>query len=240
MHALLATVIVATVTLIPAWAATAFAQDSVPPVSQCMALAQSIPGATYADFRPADALPVKNAAGPGEVHIRYSGHSTYVITTPAGVTIATDYSDWSGGGFVPRVATMNKAHSSHYTLTPDEGIEYVLPGWGSEAQPADHDLVVDDVYIRNVTTDIRAYGAMEADANSIFIFEVADLCIGHLGHLHHPLEDTHYAEIGRLDIVMVPVEEPLILFRIVVWSNNLHSAICTFSCPQSRDFCDLP
>lgn len=32
------------------------------------------------------------------------------------------------------------------------------------------------------------------------------LCIGHLGHLHHRLTDTHYAEIGRLDIVMVPVD----------------------------------
>ena len=45
--------------------------------------------------------------------------------------------------------------------------------------------VVDDVYIRNVPTDIRNGGAMEADGNSIFIFEVAGLCIGHLGHLHH-------------------------------------------------------
>lgn len=211
MHPRLAATIITTALLTPPFGATAFAQEGVPPVSQCMALAQSIPGATYADFTPDGPLPVKQAAGPGDVHIRYAAHSTYVITTPAGVTIATDYSDWSGGGYVPRVATMNKAHSSHFTLTPDEGIEYVLPGWGSEAQPADHDLVVEDVYIRNVTTDIRAYGAMEADANSIFIFEVADLCIGHLGHLHHPLEDTHYAEIGRLDIVMVPVDGGLTL-----------------------------
>ncbi len=32
------------------------------------------------------------------------------------------------------------------------------------------------------------------------------LCIGHLGHLHHVLNDAHYAEIGRLDILMVPVD----------------------------------
>ena len=65
--------------------------------------------------------------------------------------------------------------------------------------------------IRNVTTDIRRYygddgGEMIRDGNSIFIFEVAGLCIGHLGHLHHKLDDTHFAAIGRLDIVMVPID----------------------------------
>ncbi len=51
-----------------------------------------------------------------------------------------------------------------------------------------------------------ASGAMIKDGNSIFIFEVAGLCIGHLGHLHHKLDDTHFAAIGRLDIVMVPID----------------------------------
>jgi L-ascorbate metabolism protein UlaG (beta-lactamase superfamily) len=112
---------------------------------------------------------------------------------------------------VPDVVTMNKAHSSHFTLSPDERIDHVLRGWNFDGRPADHDVVVDDVYIRNVTTDIRNFGAMEPDGNSIFIFEVADLCIGHLGHLHHPLEDRHFAQIGRLDIVMVPVDGGLTL-----------------------------
>ena len=44
------------------------------------------------------------------------------------------------------------------------------------------------------------FDEMERDGNSIFIFEVAGLCIGHLGHLHHELDEGHYAEIGRLDV----------------------------------------
>ena len=47
---------------------------------------------------------------------------------------------------------------------------------------------------------------MIRDGNSIFIFEVAGLCIGHLGHLHHKLDESHFAAIGRLDIVMVPID----------------------------------
>jgi L-ascorbate metabolism protein UlaG (beta-lactamase superfamily) len=63
-----------------------------------------------------------------------------------------------------------------------------------------------DVRIRNVTTDIRGWGAPEKDGTSIFIFEVADLCIGHLGHLHHILDPEQYALVGHLDVVMAPVD----------------------------------
>jgi L-ascorbate metabolism protein UlaG (beta-lactamase superfamily) len=35
---------------------------------------------------------------------------------------------------------------------------------------------------------------------------VAGLCIGHLGHLHHELTPSHIGLIGRLDVVMVPVD----------------------------------
>jgi L-ascorbate metabolism protein UlaG (beta-lactamase superfamily) len=47
---------------------------------------------------------------------------------------------------------------------------------------------------------------MIKDSNSIFIFEVAGLCIGHLGHLHVKFDDSQFAAIGRLDIVMVPID----------------------------------
>ena len=166
--------------------------------STCLAIAETLPRVMYANFAVA-------AAGE-DVTITYAGHSTYVIETPAGIRIATDFSGYYGTNPVPNVVTMNKAHGTHYTLHPDPSIEHVLHGWGEEGNPAKHSLVVDDVYIRNVTTDIRRFGEAEKDGNSIFIFEVAGLCIGHLGHLHHPLDNSHYAAIGRLDLVMVPID----------------------------------
>lgn len=179
--------------------------------SKCIAMARDIHEkgfgrVVFASF----AVPVQ--ADAPEVRITYAGHSTYVIETPAGVRIATDFSGVYGTDPLPRVVTMNKAHSTHFTNNPDPRIEYVLRGWNPEGGPAKHRLIVDDVYIRNVTTDIRSgFGTVEKDGNSIFIFEVANLCIGHLGHLHHELDDTHYAAIGRLDIVMVPVDGGLTL-----------------------------
>ncbi|MCO5150750.1 MULTISPECIES: MBL fold metallo-hydrolase [unclassified Shinella] len=183
-----------------------FAQAEAP-VSQCQMIARSLPSVTFASFSGGAALKVQAKANE-EVRITYVGHSTFFIETPAGVKIATDYNGWYKPPALPTVVTMNKAHSSHYTLTPEPGIEYVLHGWldGSE-KGADHDVVAGDTYIRNVPTDIRGWGgAMEPNGNSIFIFEVAGLCIGHLGHLHHELTEKQYAEIGRLDVLMVPVD----------------------------------
>ncbi|MGL5168362.1 MAG: MBL fold metallo-hydrolase [Afipia sp.] len=174
-----------------------------PPPSECLAVAQSLPRVMFANLSAV-------AAEKGEVAITYADHSTYIIETPGGVTIATDFSGAYTAGKSPNVVTMNRAHSTHYTLNPDPRIAHVLHGWGEDSKPAHHALTVGDVLIRNVTTDIRAYRfdseALQKDGNSIFIFEVAGLCIGHLGHLHHPLDETHYAAIGRLDIVMVPID----------------------------------
>lgn len=176
------------------------AEDPVP--SQCIAMAKAMPDVIYANLTPAGSTSTK-----GEVTITYAGHSTYLIDTPGGVRIATDFSGRFGADPLPEIVTMNHAHSSHFTMMPDPAIQHVLPGWSEAGEPARHRLVVDDVYIRNVPTDIRRWdGGMEQEGNSIFIFEVAGLCIGHLGHLHHDLTDAHYAAIGRLDVLMTPVD----------------------------------
>src|SRR5438552_3643262 len=173
--------------------------------SECLAMANAPPLAVPVSLR-------RVAAKQEQVAITYVGHSTYYIDTPAGVRIATDYSGAYWTGRLPDVVTMNRAHGTHYTLFPDPKIPHVLHGWGDDGTPARIALRVGDVYIRNVTTDIRRFfgddsnAEMIKDGNSIFIFEVGGLCIGHLGHLHHKLDESHFAAIGRLDIVMVPID----------------------------------
>ena len=44
------------------------------------------------------------------------------------------------------------------------------------------------------------------NGNSIFIYAIADLCIAHLGHLHHRLTKEHLDELGRIDVLMVPID----------------------------------
>jgi L-ascorbate metabolism protein UlaG (beta-lactamase superfamily) len=144
-----------------------------------------------------------------EVRIGYVGHSTFLIESPRGVKIATDYNDYVRPRVLPDIVTMNYAHSTHYTDHPDPGIKHVLRGWGpSPDRPARHDIQVSDVRVRNVPTNIRSYmtGNTERHGNSIFIYEIANMCIAHLGHLHHTLNQQQLNEIGRIDAVMVPVD----------------------------------
>lgn len=173
--------------------------------SRCIAFAEG----------PARVVPVALTTARVEaapVHIEYVTHSTFRITTPQGIVVATDYSGYAGAGPAPHIVTMNHAHETHYTDYPDPAIKHVLRGWNPAGGPADHHLHVGDLLVRNVSTDIRSWGGLaERDGNSIFIFEVADLCIGHLGHLHHMPTDEQFARIGRLDIVFAAVDGGLTL-----------------------------
>lgn len=179
------------------------------PVSHCIAIARDLPGARLvqlASFR--DPLPEYT------VRISYLTHSAFLIQSPGGVGAVTDYPGYIGtADYLPDVVTMNHAHSSHFTAFPDPAIPHVLPGWSEDfGQPVSHMLQVGDMLVRNVSTDIRSrLGGVEENGNSIFIFEVGGLCIGHLGHLHHEPNDQQYAAIGRLDVVMVPVDGGLTL-----------------------------
>jgi L-ascorbate metabolism protein UlaG (beta-lactamase superfamily) len=143
----------------------------------------------------------------GEARISYIGHSTFLIESPRLVRIATDYNDYVKPPMLPDIVTMNRAHSTHYTDRPEPGIKFVLRGWKEDGRPSDHDLNFQDVRVRSVATNIRDYGGgTQRHGNSIFIFELANLCIAHLGHLHHTLNQQQLNEIGRVDIVLVPVD----------------------------------
>ncbi|MFV0473614.1 MAG: MBL fold metallo-hydrolase [Pikeienuella sp.] len=146
------------------------------------------------------------ALKPEEVSIRYLGHAALRLETGEGAAAVTDFYGDPGPGAPPDAVTMNQAHSSHWTPYPPAEIAHPLKGWGENGAPARHWLQLGELLIRNVATDIRAGGGWERDANSIFIFEYQGLCIGHLGHLHHLPTEEQYAEIGRLDVVMAPVD----------------------------------
>jgi L-ascorbate metabolism protein UlaG (beta-lactamase superfamily) len=149
------------------------------------------------------------ALAQGEVGLTFVGHASFLIESPQGVTIVTDYNDYVRPRIVPTIATMNVAHTTHYSSNPDPGIKHVLRGWNPTGMgPARHELAERDVFVRNVPTNIRSWGdgGTRINGNSIFIFEVADLCLVHLGHLHHELTREDLGVIGEVDVLMVPVD----------------------------------
>jgi L-ascorbate metabolism protein UlaG (beta-lactamase superfamily) len=198
----------------------AFAQSvgEVRRPSHCVAIADAAPGLDYIRTAGSPERLWRASTGPSHheplpdytVRLHFVAHASFLIRTPGGLTAVTDYTGFIGNTeLIPDVVTMNHAHSTHWTPNPDPAIPHVLRGWGEEfGAGIEHHLDLGEMLVRNVSTDIRrgAGGTDEPRGNSIFVFEVAGLCIGHLGHLHHIPTDEQFAALGRLDVVMAPVD----------------------------------
>lgn len=180
-------------------ATAAHAQDRIP--SHCVSLAMG----------PERVMPasIGDPLAQDSVRIQYLTHASLAIETHGGLVAVTDYTGYVGAGdVVPDVATMNNAHSTHWTARPDPRIPHVLQGWAEAGVPTLHELDLGQMFIRNVPTDVRSSyedGVREA-GNSISVFEAGGLCIGHLGHLHQMPSEEQFAVLGRMDVVMVPVD----------------------------------
>ena len=166
-----------------------------PAAAKCLPIAQN-----RAAVIPA-ALPQE-----GTVRLSFLGHSSFLIETAEGVTAVTDYNGYIPTPTTPDVVTMNNAHDTHYTDFPDKDIKLVLRGWDPKNGMAAHDHSLRDLRIWNVPTNVRDFAGVRYNGNSIFVFETADLCIAHLGHLHHVLSDVHLGELGVIDVLLVPVD----------------------------------
>ncbi len=206
------------------WTSVALAQDTRRP-SHCIAIAEADPGITYL-HRASWTAPLPEYT----VRLTYVAHASFLLQTRGGLTAVTDYTGFIGNvDLIPDIVTMNHAHDTHWTAVPDPAIPHVLRGWGTEfGAGIDHYLDLGEMLVRNVSTDIRsAFGGTETEGNSIFVFEVEGLCIGHLGHLHHEPNDAQYAALGRLDVVMVAVDGgmTLPLPRVVKMLERLRSSV---------------
>jgi L-ascorbate metabolism protein UlaG (beta-lactamase superfamily) len=184
----------------------AFAQSAAPAPPAKPEMRENCPG-LVASGAPRVVPAALAAPGADQVGLTYVGHATFVIESPQLVRIATDYNDFVRPAILPDIVTMNHAHSTHFSDHPDPAIKMVLRGWRDDGQPAGHDVTYKDVRIRSVSTNIRTWsGETERYGNSIFVFEIAGLCIAHLGHLHHTLNQQQLDELGRMDVVMAPVD----------------------------------
>lgn len=179
--------------------------------SHCIALSQWTPGQGYPGLETLHHASWRDPVASDSLRLRYLDHAMFLLQSAGGVSAITDYNGLYNGqiatsGPRPDLVTMNQAHASHYTRDIPEGTQ-ALRGWSTQfGIAAQHDLEIGDLRIRNVPTAIRSFGTVEENGNSIFVFEVAGLCVGHLGHLHHTPTAAQYAALGRLDVVMAAVD----------------------------------
>ena len=113
----------------------AAAQESRRP-SHCIAIADATPGLQYL-HKAAWTDPVPDYS----VRIHYIAHASFMIQTRGGIEAVTDYNGFLGNAdFIPDVVTMNHAHGTHWTGSPDPAIPHVLEGWGAFGEGIEHHL----------------------------------------------------------------------------------------------------
>ena len=194
---------------LPALLAAVFALTAGPVLARCSQNLVDLgrPGLQVASL---DGLRFANGKSASRALVTFVGHATFQIDTPQGVRVLTDYNGLNGFGRKPDVVTMNNTHSTHFTEDPEEGISHVLRGWPHlpGTSEAKHNVTLKDLKVWNVPTNARSWAGetVRINGNSIFIYAINDLCIAHVGHLHHRLTKEHLEELGRIDVLMIPID----------------------------------
>jgi L-ascorbate metabolism protein UlaG (beta-lactamase superfamily) len=146
------------------------------------------------------------AAPAGQLRVTFVGHATFLLETPDGASLATDWNGHNLPRYVPDIATMNNYHITHYTDFPDPALKYVLRGWDPAGGIARNDMKLKDLRVYSVPTKIQTYGNRTTNGNSIFVFDTVNLCLAHLSHLHHELTEEEASRLGRIDVLFVPID----------------------------------
>jgi L-ascorbate metabolism protein UlaG (beta-lactamase superfamily) len=133
--------------------------------------------------------------------LKWLGHAAFMITSDTGIKIITDpYTpqDNLTYGEIKEsadIVTLSHDHFDHNNIAAVKGNPEVVKettevkGIKFKAFPTYHD---------------EAQGGKRG-SNTIFCFEVDAIKVCHLGDLGHPLSNKQAAEVGKVDILLIPV-----------------------------------
>ena len=143
---------------------------------------------------------------PGHLRVTYLGHSSFLVETPGGASIVTDYNDQAPPAWTPDAATMSNAHHLHSSATIDPAVTHPLRGWDPKGGVARVDVRIKDAKVFNVATNFSDFGGVRTNGNSIFVVEAAGLCVAHLGNLRHLLDKKTLRALGRIDVLFISAD----------------------------------
>jgi len=135
------------------------------------------------------------------VKIKYVGHPSFVITVDAGVKIITDpyetSSDLTYGEIKESadIVTVSHDHFDHNNVPAVRGNPEVVRG----------SKKVKGIEFKGIATYHDDAGGRLRGKNTIFCFEVDGIRVCHPGDLGHLLSEKQVVEIGRIDILFIPV-----------------------------------
>lgn len=168
------------------------------------------------------------------VTIQRLGHSSFLITTPAGTSALTDPHGEQLPGPGPDVVTISNEHPTHNQARAVPGSPRILRGRSPTGEWVEVNVTVGDLSIKSIPGS-GGYAPDVPANNTIFAFRAEGLCIVHLGNLRQPLGEEQRRRIGRPDVLMIPIDGQFTLRydEIVLTISQLRPAIVL---PMHYDF----
>ncbi|UCE19759.1 MAG: MBL fold metallo-hydrolase [Gemmatimonadota bacterium] len=138
--------------------------------------------------------------------ITWLGHAAFLILSENGQKILTDpYEAGSYGGALAYqpineeadIVTVSHQHADHYHPKGLKGQPEIITGSGVRT--------VGGFSFKGISTFHDPSEGTQRGDNTVFVFTVDDITLCHLGDLGHALSEDQTAEIGDVDVVLVPV-----------------------------------
>jgi L-ascorbate metabolism protein UlaG (beta-lactamase superfamily) len=135
--------------------------------------------------------------------IKWLAHASFLITSEKGTRIITDPYTVAGGiTYAPieesaDVVTVSHDHGDHSNVKSIKGNPQVVKGQG----------IVDafGITFRGINSDHDDTGGSQRGKSTIFCLAVDGINLCHLGDLGNLLNDQQIADIGAVDILLIPV-----------------------------------
>ena len=138
--------------------------------------------------------------------IKWYGHSAFLITSDQGAKIIIDpYEPGAFGGQLSYgkikdqvdIVLTSHDHADHNYTKDLPGAPQIVKGSGSKTAKG--------ISMKGISTYHDPSQGSERGANTIFTLKIDNLQLCHLGDLGHLLSDKELAEIGPVDILLIPV-----------------------------------
>ena len=134
------------------------------------------------------------------MEITWLGHSCFKIRGKQATVITDPFSPGNGyslGKLSANIVTVSHDHAGHSNAAGVSGGPRVI------SRPGEYEI--SGVLVIGIPTFHDASKGAERGKNTIYVLETEEMSICHLGDLGYPLSDSQIEEIGKVDVLMIPV-----------------------------------
>lgn len=137
------------------------------------------------------------------MNIRWLGHASFLITAANGTKVITDpYESGKGLGYAPieesaDLVLVSHKHFDHSNVASVKGNPVAIHGTGKKT--------VKGIEVQAFPTYHDEQGGKQRGENTLYTFTVYGVKLGFCGDLGHPLTADLAAQVGKVDVLLLPV-----------------------------------